>query len=127
VVKAGAFDVVSSRLLNATADAAAADLVRRFETGEAVFDDETYLMIYSLAQCTPDMSAVDCRTCLREMITTIEPKYFVAGKDGGRAFVVRYGFRFETFPFFYGAIRRFDSWFRLLCPHGRTTKVLRYD
>ncbi|PVH61597.1 hypothetical protein PAHAL_3G073100 [Panicum hallii] len=60
---AAAFDAASRRLVNATSEYAAADPARRFGTGEVWFD-ETYPKIYSLAQCTPDMAAADCRTCL---------------------------------------------------------------
>lgn len=98
--KAAAFDAASDRLVNGTADLAAADMVRRFGIGEEAFD-EAYPMIYAMAQCTPDMSAAECRTCLGDMIRTVKPNYFV-GKEGGRAFGVRCSFRFQTFPFFYG-------------------------
>ncbi|KAF8725503.1 hypothetical protein HU200_020032 [Digitaria exilis] len=82
-----AFDAASARLVNATSEYAAASR-RRFGTGEEEVDDGTYPKIYSLAQCTPDMAADDCRTCL--------------GKHGGRVFGVRCSFRFETSPFFSG-------------------------
>ncbi|GJM95406.1 hypothetical protein PR202_ga12139 [Eleusine coracana subsp. coracana] len=99
--KAAAFDAASARLINATAELAAADPVKRFGTGEESFDETYYPVIYSLAQCTPDMSAADCRACLGDMIRAVTPKYF-AGKEGGRAFGVRCNFRFQTFPFFHG-------------------------
>ncbi|XP_062180701.1 cysteine-rich receptor-like protein kinase 10 isoform X2 [Phragmites australis] len=97
---ASAFDAASGRLVNATADYAATDSVRRFGTGEEEFD-ETYPKIYSLAQCTPDMTATDCRTCLGKIIRRITPTYFT-GKHGGRVFGVRCNFRFETSSFFSG-------------------------
>ncbi|XP_062183449.1 cysteine-rich receptor-like protein kinase 10 [Phragmites australis] len=97
---AAAFDAASGRLVNATADYAATDAVSHFGTGEAGFD-ETYPMIYSLAQCTPDMTAADCRTCLGDIIRRTRPKYF-AWKKGGRVMGVRCVFRFETYPFFIG-------------------------
>ncbi|KAL6864856.1 hypothetical protein ACP4OV_016007 [Aristida adscensionis] len=94
------FDAASGRLVNATADLAAADPARRFATGEMPFD-EAYPRIYSLAQCTPDMAAADCRTCLGTIIRNATPTYFT-GKHGGRVFGVRCNFRFETYPFFNG-------------------------
>ncbi|CAL4903526.1 unnamed protein product [Urochloa decumbens] len=98
----GAFAAASRRLVDATADAAAADPVRRFATGEEAFD-ETYPKIYSLAQCTPDMTAADCRTCLGHVISRFMPMYsYFTGKHGGRIFGVRCSFRFETYPFFSG-------------------------
>ncbi|KAJ1255038.1 hypothetical protein BS78_K296100 [Paspalum vaginatum] len=98
---APAFDAASARLVNATSDYAAADPVRRFGTGEEGFDDATYPKIYSLAQCTPDMTAAECRTCLGRIYRWIAPTYF-AGKHGGRVFGVRCSFRFETYSFFSG-------------------------
>ncbi|KAG2598552.1 cysteine-rich receptor-like protein kinase 10 [Panicum virgatum] len=97
---AAAFDAASGRLVNATADYAAADPARRFGTGEEAFGD-SYPMIYSLAQCTPDMTAADCRTCLGDIIRRFTPTYF-SSKHGGRVFGVRCNFRFETYPFFFG-------------------------
>uniref|UniRef100_A0A0E0LLS1 Uncharacterized protein n=1 Tax=Oryza punctata TaxID=4537 RepID=A0A0E0LLS1_ORYPU len=99
--KAAAFDAASGRLVNATADYAAADRVRRFGTGEVGFDDATYPKIFSLAQCTPDMSEADCRSCLGRIIRWATPQYF-AGKPGGRVFGVRCNFRFESYSFFSG-------------------------
>ncbi|XP_024313518.1 cysteine-rich receptor-like protein kinase 10 isoform X1 [Brachypodium distachyon] len=98
---APAFDAASGRLVNATADYAAADPRRRFGTGELDGFDETYPKIYSLAQCTPDMTAAECRACLGDMIGRFTPRYFV-GKPGGRVFGVRCNFRFETYSFFSG-------------------------
>uniref|UniRef100_A0A0D3GS20 Uncharacterized protein n=1 Tax=Oryza barthii TaxID=65489 RepID=A0A0D3GS20_9ORYZ len=66
--RAAAFDAASGRLVNATAGYAAADPVRRFGTGEVGFDDATYPRIFSLAQCTPDLSEADCRSCLGRII-----------------------------------------------------------
>ncbi|KAL5197960.1 hypothetical protein ABZP36_001472 [Zizania latifolia] len=98
---AAAFDAASGRLVNSTADYAAADSVRRFGTGEEATSDETYPKIFSLAQCTPDMSEADCRSCLGDIIRRMTPRYFV-GKPGGRVFGVRCNFRFEAYSFFSG-------------------------
>uniref|UniRef100_K3ZF86 Cysteine-rich receptor-like protein kinase 10 n=1 Tax=Setaria italica TaxID=4555 RepID=K3ZF86_SETIT len=98
----GTFRAAFRRLVDATADYAAADPVRRFGTGDVAFD-ETYPKIYSLAQCTPDMAAADCRTCLGNIIKRFMPMYsYFTGKHGGRLFGVRCSFRFETYPFFSG-------------------------
>ncbi|CAN6340120.1 unnamed protein product [Urochloa humidicola] len=100
---AAAFDAAAAGLVNATADAAAADPVRRFATGEVGFGG-AYPKIYSLAQCSPDMAAADCRTCLGSIIRRFTATYFT-GKHGGRVFGVRCNFRFETYPFFFGRAR----------------------
>ncbi|KAF0905220.1 hypothetical protein E2562_001009 [Oryza meyeriana var. granulata] len=97
------FDAFSRMLVNATADYAAADSMKRFGTGEMGFDvfNSAYNKIFSLAQCTPDMLAADCRSCLGDVIRRMTPKYFV-GKPGGRVFGVRCNFRFEAYSFFNG-------------------------
>uniref|UniRef100_A0A0D9YZF6 Uncharacterized protein n=1 Tax=Oryza glumipatula TaxID=40148 RepID=A0A0D9YZF6_9ORYZ len=97
------YDAFSGMLVNATADYAAKDSVRRFGTGEMGFNvfDSPYHNIFSLAQCTPDMSEADCRSCLGDIIRRMTPKYFV-GKPGGRVFGVRCNFRFEAYSFFSG-------------------------
>uniref|UniRef100_A0ACD5ZDH1 Uncharacterized protein n=1 Tax=Avena sativa TaxID=4498 RepID=A0ACD5ZDH1_AVESA len=96
--EAEALEAVSLRLVLATADVAAADELRRFGTREEVFDD-TYPKIYSLAQCTPDMTANECRSCLDGINVEMTPTY-IAGHAGGRVFGVRCSFRFEMYPFF---------------------------
>uniref|UniRef100_A0A0D9WZX8 Uncharacterized protein n=1 Tax=Leersia perrieri TaxID=77586 RepID=A0A0D9WZX8_9ORYZ len=61
----------------------------------AAFDAEIYPKIYSLAQCTPDMTAANCRSCLEDII-------YLVGRKGGRVLGIRCNFRFETYPFFFG-------------------------
>lgn len=95
--EADVLDAFSLRLVLATADIAAANPLRRFGTREQGLDD-TYPKIYSLAQCTPDMTANECRSCL-DIIVHMTPNY-IAGHAGGRVFGVRCSFRFETYPFF---------------------------
>uniref|UniRef100_J3MLQ9 Uncharacterized protein n=1 Tax=Oryza brachyantha TaxID=4533 RepID=J3MLQ9_ORYBR len=98
---APAFQAAVVRLANATAEHAAADSVRRFATGEEAFDAVVYPKIYSLAQCTPDMTVADCRSCLEDIIGRMIPKYLV-GRKGARVLGMRCNFRFETYPFFFG-------------------------
>jgi hypothetical protein len=78
------FTAAVGRLVDATIEYAAAEPVRRFGTGEEAFD-EKYPKIYALAQCTPDLTAQDCRTCLRNISGKFMPRYFV-GQPG----VLRY-------------------------------------
>ncbi|KAG2657898.1 cysteine-rich receptor-like protein kinase 10 isoform X2 [Panicum virgatum] len=96
-----AFEAATAKLVNATVEYAAADPIRRFGTGVEAFD-QSYPKIYSLAQCTPDMTADECRSCLRDIIGRFTATYF-AGKHGGRVVGVRCNFRYETYPFFYGS------------------------
>ncbi|XP_047092191.1 cysteine-rich receptor-like protein kinase 10 [Lolium rigidum] len=81
-------------LLTVTAQNAAADPARRYAT--TVLDSVPTL--FSLAQCTPDLSAGDCLACLQRLngmvnATTSMPL-------GGRIFVLRCNIRFEAFMFF---------------------------
>ncbi|WVZ66165.1 hypothetical protein U9M48_015430 [Paspalum notatum var. saurae] len=60
------FDNAVATLVNATADYAAANSSKRFGTGVEQFQtfDSQNPTIYGLAQCTPDMSPAECRSCL---------------------------------------------------------------
>jgi len=94
----GAFDAAVRGLLNA-AGGYAANSSRRFATGEGAFDAANPT-IYGLAQCTPDMSPADCRSCLGDVFGLI-PQY-LSGRQGGRVLGVRCNFRYEVYPFFTG-------------------------
>ncbi|KAM3206441.1 hypothetical protein ACQJBY_061881 [Aegilops geniculata] len=87
-------------LLTVTAQDAAADTARRYST--AVMDAEPTL--YSLAQCTPDLSAGDCLTCLQRLIGMVNATMSV--RQGGRIFMLRCNIRFEKFMFFDQPMRR---------------------
>ncbi|RLM84942.1 putative receptor-like protein kinase [Panicum miliaceum] len=94
-----AFDAAVRVLLNATGDYAAANSTRLFATGEEAFAAAN-ATIYGLAQCTPDMSPADCRSCLGDGFGLI-PQY-LSGRRGGRVLGVRCNFRYEVYPFFTG-------------------------
>ncbi|XP_039168239.1 putative cysteine-rich receptor-like protein kinase 9 [Eucalyptus grandis] len=51
--------------------------------------------LYTLAQCTPDLTPLDCYRCLRDMISNLP-----LDKQGGRSFTLVCGVRFELFPFY---------------------------
>ncbi|XP_020092881.1 cysteine-rich receptor-like protein kinase 6 [Ananas comosus] len=97
----GQFDRLVSTLMNAVADRAANDTQRRFATGEVTNFTEAFPTIYGLAQCTPDLSASDCRQCLGGLIGEM-PQYF-AGRQGGRILGVRCNLRYEVYSFYDGA------------------------
>ncbi|XP_048561421.1 cysteine-rich receptor-like protein kinase 10 isoform X1 [Triticum urartu] len=86
------------QLLGQTAQYAAA-AARRFATG---FMDSigpgTTTTLYSLAQCTPDLSAGDCLACLQRLVGSINATNSV--RLGGRIFRLRCNVRFEAFMFF---------------------------
>lgn len=94
------FDAAVRALLNATGESAAENSTRRFATGEEAFD-ATDPTIYGLTQCTPDMSAAECRSCLGDIIGLI-PGY-LSGSQGGRVIGMRCNFRYEVYSFFSGA------------------------
>jgi hypothetical protein len=94
------FDAAVAVLLNATAAYAAANSSKRFGTGVERFQtfDSKNPTIYGLAQCMPDMSPTDCRSCLSGIIQ-MGPKYF-SGKPGGRILGLRCNYRYEQYSFF---------------------------
>ncbi|KAF7000645.1 hypothetical protein CFC21_016507 [Triticum aestivum] len=102
---ASSFDVLVDTLMNKTAEhaAAASDAPqKKVATGEALFDgSDPQTKIYSLAQCTPDLTYGGCKNCLRfvmdEMALTRVP-----GAQGQRVAGVRCNVRFEVYPFYIG-------------------------
>ncbi|KAF7111638.1 hypothetical protein CFC21_111623 [Triticum aestivum] len=101
-VPAKVFEAAVGVLMNATADYAAADSSRRFGTGEEGFEtiDKAKPKIYGVAQCRPDMSPADCRSCLADIITYI-PQY-LTGRRGARVVGLRCNYRYEQYSFFTG-------------------------
>ncbi|GAV64977.1 Stress-antifung domain-containing protein/Pkinase_Tyr domain-containing protein [Cephalotus follicularis] len=68
----------------------------RFSTKEAYFTAS--LTLYSLVQCTPDLSSFDCNRCLREAISYLSR--YCDGKQGGRTLGPSCNVRFEMYPFY---------------------------
>ncbi|CAN6168297.1 unnamed protein product [Urochloa humidicola] len=95
------FKGLLAALINATAERAANNSARRFATGEADFDDE-FPKVYSLAQCTPDQTAAQCRHCLAGIIAANLGTF--GTNIGGRVLALKCTYRYETgsFPFFNG-------------------------
>ncbi|KAM0823680.1 hypothetical protein ACQ4PT_070712 [Festuca glaucescens] len=81
-------------LLTVMAQDATDDPVRRYAT--TVLDSVPTL--YSLAQCTPDLSAGDCLACLQRLNSMVNATTSIC--LGGRIFVLRCNIRFEAFMFF---------------------------
>jgi hypothetical protein len=92
------FDNAVAVLVNATANYAAADSSKRFGTGVEAFSD--FVSIYGLAQCTPNMTPADCRSCLSGIIQS--RRKYLSGKQGGRILGLRCNYRYEVYPFFAG-------------------------
>ncbi|XP_060196208.1 cysteine-rich receptor-like protein kinase 10 isoform X2 [Lycium barbarum] len=67
---------------------------KKFATKEAKFSpSET---VYSLAQCTPDLSEFSCHTCLRFAISKLQSN----GRKGGRVILTSCNIRYEDYPFY---------------------------
>uniref|UniRef100_A0A0E0LLP8 Uncharacterized protein n=1 Tax=Oryza punctata TaxID=4537 RepID=A0A0E0LLP8_ORYPU len=88
-------------LVNATADYAAYNSTRRYASGEADFNRE-FPKVYSLAQCTPDLTPARCRGCLAKIVA--QELWSYKDNIGGRTLSVRCSFRIETKPFLNGTM-----------------------
>ncbi|KAF7847322.1 hypothetical protein BT93_L3087 [Corymbia citriodora subsp. variegata] len=78
------------------------DIATRASTGGtekkvavAQADFTTLQKLYTLAQCTPDLTASDCDTCLRYGIGKL-----VQGSQGGRVLAASCNVRYELYPFY---------------------------
>ncbi|AQK80287.1 Putative DUF26-domain receptor-like protein kinase family protein [Zea mays] len=87
-------------LLTQTARAAASS-PRRFATAFMDASGSSIPTLYSLAQCTPDLSAGDCLACLQRLVSLLNATTSV--RLGGRVLVLRCNFRFENMMFYDGA------------------------
>ncbi|CAL4940952.1 unnamed protein product [Urochloa decumbens] len=88
---------LNQELLEKTVEKAAATAPRRFATGVAD-SGTTFPPAYSLAQCTPDLSAGDCLACLRLLLGGVNST--MAMRMGGQVHVIRCGFRYDTYLFY---------------------------
>ncbi|KAK7364262.1 hypothetical protein VNO80_12791 [Phaseolus coccineus] len=90
--------------MNQTADEAAhAPIVnnnnKMFSTREAPVSD--FHTLYCLAQCTPDLSRNDCRTCLGDAIRDIPNSPQCSGvRLGGKVLYPSCNIRYESYPFY---------------------------
>ncbi|CAN6288599.1 unnamed protein product [Urochloa humidicola] len=88
---------LKQELLERTVETAAGAAPRRFATGVAD-SGTTFPPVYSLAQCTPDMSAGDCLACLRRLLGMVNST--MALRMGAQIHVIRCYFRYETYLFY---------------------------
>ena len=68
----------------------------KFATKEANFSAS--IKLYSLVQCTPDMSSSSCDTCLRGLVANLP--LCCGGKQGATALTPRCNVRYEVYPFY---------------------------
>jgi hypothetical protein len=54
--------------------------------------------LYTLGQCTPDLSGSDCNSCLQRAIASLPG--CCGGKQGGRVLFPSCNVRFEVYPFY---------------------------
>uniref|UniRef100_A0ACD5UIY9 Uncharacterized protein n=1 Tax=Avena sativa TaxID=4498 RepID=A0ACD5UIY9_AVESA len=88
-------------MLVQTVEKAAISTPRRFATGVGVVDSgTTFPRVYSLAQCTPDLSTADCLACLNRLIAMINST--MALRMGAQMGVVRCYFRYDASQFYQG-------------------------
>nr|DAD20632.1 TPA_asm: hypothetical protein HUJ06_022095 [Nelumbo nucifera] len=91
------FNQILGDLMNSLVRRAALDpSTGMFATGEANFT--SFLKIYGLVQCTPDISDTDCNICLTGAVSDI-PRC-CNGKQGGRVLRPSCYIRYEIYPFY---------------------------
>ncbi|KEH26520.1 cysteine-rich receptor-kinase-like protein [Medicago truncatula] len=86
--------------MNKTAEKAAGPLTGDKDTKFATIEKQISesQTLYCLAQCTPDLSFNDCRTCLGCAIRKLSNVY--DGKQGGRNLYPSCNIRYELYPFY---------------------------
>ncbi|XP_062162378.1 cysteine-rich receptor-like protein kinase 10 [Alnus glutinosa] len=97
----GRFNELMGRIMNSLATLASNSLTgKKFATGEEEFNSSQALSqtLYSLVQCTPDLTVFDCYKCLRGAIGFL-PSY-CKGKQGGRVLIPSCNIRYELYPFY---------------------------
>jgi hypothetical protein len=83
---------VTNQLYNLAAQASE----KKFAVKEGKFKGKT--VVYSLAQCIPNISTKECNTCLRKAIGKFP--IFCNGCVGARVLSHMCNIRFETYPFY---------------------------
>ncbi|KAL7244087.1 hypothetical protein ACSBR1_016340 [Camellia fascicularis] len=62
-----------------------------------MYATSTINKLYSMVQCTPDLSPTDCRACLNVTVSLLLG--LLKGSEGGRVFSPSCNVRFESYPF----------------------------
>ncbi|XP_057986382.1 cysteine-rich receptor-like protein kinase 10 [Hevea brasiliensis] len=94
----GRFDELLMTTMDDTASQAAnaSSGAKKFAIKEVNFTERQNL--YTLAQCTPDLSVSDCRQCLQTAMSRLPG--CCSGKQGGRVLVPSCNIRYETYKFY---------------------------
>ncbi|OQU83787.1 cysteine-rich receptor-like protein kinase 6 [Sorghum bicolor] len=105
---AAAFNGLVARLLNATAEYAAANSSRRFATGvmevDSGYSQGKFSNIFATAQCTPDLTPAQCRGCLAAAMADMPSQVYARNSTGASLVGERCGFRFAPYQFYNGDI-----------------------
>ncbi|XP_038690284.1 cysteine-rich receptor-like protein kinase 10 isoform X2 [Tripterygium wilfordii] len=97
VTEPGRFNQLLAATLNELASRAASDYSgKKFATEEKEFTSNQTL--YTLVQCTPDLSEAGCSVCLQSAIGSLPQ--CCSGVQGGTVFVPTCFLRFEMYPFY---------------------------
>lgn len=86
-------DLLGKTLNDAATRASAGGSEKKVAVAEASFT--SLQKLYALAQCTPDLTASDCGTCLQFGIANLPQ-----GKQGGRLLTPSCNVRYEFYPFY---------------------------
>ncbi|KAK6932387.1 Gnk2-homologous domain [Dillenia turbinata] len=97
-VSQSGFEQAVAETMNQTAAQAARGSEKKFATKKAKLTqiNET---LYTLAQCTPDLSSADCGNCLQTSINSLQLE-----SKGSRVLGPSCGVRFELYPFYFEAL-----------------------
>ncbi|KAH7867307.1 hypothetical protein Vadar_031766 [Vaccinium darrowii] len=90
--------VVREVMESVVARASSGDSGKKFATKEANFS--TLQSVYSLAQCTPDLSASDCSYCLSESIGDLRGPSFNFSYQGGQRLLPSCIVRYDIYQFY---------------------------
>uniref|UniRef100_M4EL98 Cysteine-rich receptor-like protein kinase 25 n=1 Tax=Brassica campestris TaxID=3711 RepID=M4EL98_BRACM len=85
---------LAALLIDVTVKAASSSI--KFATEKANFT--VFQTIYSLVQCTPDLTNLDCESCLRQTINWLP--LCCDRRIGGRVIASSCSFRYELYPFY---------------------------
>ncbi|XP_010247616.1 PREDICTED: cysteine-rich receptor-like protein kinase 25 [Nelumbo nucifera] len=88
--------LLANKMDEIATQAASGGSSRKFATAEANFT--TFQRLYTLAQCTPDLSNQDCYRCLRNVINNLPS--CCNSKQGGRVLADSCNVRYEIYPFY---------------------------
>jgi len=121
---AGRFNALVTQILDATAEYAAATSPTRFATGEmdvdSAYSQGQFANIFTLAQCTPDLTPAQCRACLVRPMADITRQVLSANLIAASVYGECCGLRFAPFSFYDG-----DTIVRLQTPsQGRMSCIL---